>query len=86
MRSLVCGFADAAATVSGKVEEPSAVPGVCYVSLVSIFPLHRCLPDCQVSVAVEMLSLPTLHSLPHWKTVVEDKTRVRASGRKLACF
>lgn len=73
MRSLFCGSADAAAAVSGTVAEPSVVPGVYYVSLVSTLLLHRCLPDCQVSAAVETLSPPTLHFPPHWKTVVEDE-------------
>lgn len=86
MRSLVCGSADAAAAVSGKAVEPLVAPEVCYVSLVSTFPLHRCLLDCQVSVAVEMLSPPTLHFPPRWKTVVEDKTRVSASGTISGCF
>lgn len=83
MRSLFCGSADAAAAVSGKVVEPSVVPRVCYASLVSTFLLHRCLPDCQVSVAVERLSPPTLHFPPHWKTVVEGKTGVKALGQNI---
>lgn len=75
MRSLFCGSADAAAAVSGKVVEPSVERRVCCASLVSTFLLHRCLPDCQVSVAVEMLSPPTLHFPPRLKTVVEDKDK-----------
>lgn len=86
MHSLFCGSVDAAAAVSGKAVEPWVVPGVYYVSLLSTLPLHRCLPDCQVSVVVEMMNPPTLHFPPHWKTAVEDKTGVSASGTILGCF